>query len=123
MRRREFIAMTAGEVVIWPFSSAAQEAGRTYRLGVLAPFPREEPASLPFFNELQRRGFVEGQNLAIYYRHFGPHVDPISEYASELVKDRVDVIWGAGGAAIRAAQQRFSTGSKSARRAALPGSV
>ena len=109
MRRREFIALTAGATVIWPFASAAQEVGWTYRLGILAPFPREEPASLPFFNELPRRGFIEGQNLTIYYRDFGPHVDLISEYAAELVKNRVDVIWGAGGAAIRATQQATKT--------------
>jgi ABC-type uncharacterized transport system substrate-binding protein len=105
MRRREFITLLGGAAAVWPFASAAQEAGRTYRLGILAPFPREEPASLPFFNELLRRGFIEGKNLTIYYRDFGPHVDLISEYAAELVKDRVDVIWGAGGAAIRAIQQ------------------
>jgi len=105
MRRREFIALTVGATAIWPFASAAQQTGRVYRLGVLAPFPREEPASLPFFNELRRRGFIEGQNLTIDYRFFGPHVDLISEYAAELVKDRADVIWGAGGAAMRATQQ------------------
>ena len=109
MRRREFIVLTAGATIIWPFVSAAQEAGRTYRLGILAPFPREEPASLPFFNELPRRGFIEGQNLTIDYRDFGPHVDLISEYAAELVKNRVDVIWGAGGAAMRATQQATKT--------------
>jgi putative ABC transport system substrate-binding protein len=75
----------------------------------LAPFPREEPASLPFFDELRRLGFIEGQNLTIDYRFFGPRVDLTSEYAAELVKDRADVIWGAGGAAIRAAQQATKT--------------
>jgi putative tryptophan/tyrosine transport system substrate-binding protein len=105
MRRRDFITLIGGAAVIWPFASTAQEAGRTYGLGILAPFPRKEPASLPFFNELQRRGFIEGQNLAIYYRDFGPHVDRISEYAAELIKEQVDVIWGVGGAAMRATQQ------------------
>src|SRR6516225_3775303 len=107
MRRREFIALISGAAATWPFGVRAQEVGRTYRLGILAPFPREEPASLPFFNELPRRGFIEGQNLTI--QNFGPHVDLISEYATELVKDRADVIWGAGGAAIRATQQATKT--------------
>jgi hypothetical protein len=108
MRRRDFITLIGGAAVIWPFASTAQEAGRTYGLGILAPFRRKEPASLPFFNELQRRGFIEGQNLAIYYRDFGPHVDRISEYAAELIKEQVDVIWGVGGAAMRATSIRIS---------------
>jgi putative tryptophan/tyrosine transport system substrate-binding protein len=109
MKRREFITLVVGAGVACPLAVRAQEAGRTYRLGVLAPFPREEPASLPFFNELRRLGFIEGRNLTIYYRDFGPHVNLISEYAVELVKDRVDVIWGAGGAAMRATQHATKT--------------
>ena len=109
MRRRDFITLVGGAAAAWPLAALAQEAGRTYRLGILAPFPREEPAASPFFSELPRRGFIEGQNLTIDYRDFGPHVDLISEYAAELVKDRVDVIWGVGGAAMRATQQATKT--------------
>jgi putative tryptophan/tyrosine transport system substrate-binding protein len=109
MRRREFIVLAAGTTAVWPLTSTAHAAGRIYRLGVLAPFPREEPASRPFFDELPRHGFIEGKNLTIDYRFFGPHVDLISQDATELVKGRADVIWGAGGAAIRAAQQATKT--------------
>ena len=57
---------------------------------------------MPFFYELPRRGFIEGQNLTIYCRDFGPHVDLISEYAAELVKDRVDELQADQGARGRA---------------------
>jgi ABC-type uncharacterized transport system substrate-binding protein len=62
-----------------------------------------------FFEELRRRGFVEGQNLTIDYRAFAPHVDLISQYAAELVKAQPDVIYAGGGMAIRAAQQATKT--------------
>ena len=84
----------------------AQDPGRTYRLGCLAPFPRE---GIPFlFDELHRRGFVEGQNLTVEYRQFSRN-DLTPEYASDLVKDQVDVIYAAGVVAIRAAQQPTQT--------------
>jgi putative ABC transport system substrate-binding protein len=105
MRRREFVALM-GASVAWPFAAVAQEPGRTYRLGCLAPFPRE---NVFFFGELKRRGFGEGKNLTVDFRDFGWNNDLSSEYASELVKAQVDVIYAAGVVAIRAAQQAAKT--------------
>ena len=62
-----------------------------------------------FFDELRRRGFIEGQNLTVDYRAYGQHVDLISQYAAELVKARVDVIVGSGDEAVRAIQQATKT--------------
>jgi len=92
MRRREFIKGTVGSVASWPLATRAQEPGRTYRLGPLLPFPRDVPINVAFFDELRRRGFIEGQNLTVEYRAFGLHPDLISQYAAELVKAPVDVI-------------------------------
>jgi putative ABC transport system substrate-binding protein len=111
MRRRDFI-FAFGATVAWPFAALAQQAGRTYRLGSLEPSPREAEA-VSFFDELRRRGFIEGQNLTIDYRNFAPHVDLISEYAAELVKAKPDVIYAGGGVAVRAVPKRFrSSGSQ-----------
>jgi putative ABC transport system substrate-binding protein len=90
MRRREFIALIRASVVS-PFPAMAQEPGRTYRLGMLMPFPRDAPVNLRLLEELRQSGFIEGQNLTIDYRDFGPHVDLISKYAAKLVKAQVDV--------------------------------
>jgi putative tryptophan/tyrosine transport system substrate-binding protein len=104
MLRREFITLIGGAAA-GPFAAMAQEPGRTYRLGCLLPFPRDVPVNVAFFDEVRRRGFIEGQNLTIDYRAYGPHVDLISQYAAELVKAQPDVIDAGGGAAIRAVQQ------------------
>ena len=108
MRRRDFITLVGGATA-WPFAARAQEAGRTYRLGMLMPFPRDHPFVLGFLGELRNRGFIEGQNLAIEYRDFGPNPELSSQYAAELVKAKVDVIYGGGGAPTRAAQQATKT--------------
>jgi putative ABC transport system substrate-binding protein len=108
MRRREFIALL-GASVAWPCATMAQQAGRTYRLGCLFPLTRDAPINVGFFEELRRRGFIEGQNLTVEFRAYGLHVDLISQYATELVKARVDVITTGGNAGVSAAQQATKT--------------
>src|SRR5215467_1273528 len=110
MRRRKFITLIGGAAVAWPFAAMAQEAGRTYRLGVLLPATRDVPVNAAFLDEFRRHGFIEGQNLTVEYRAYGLHPDLISQYAAELVKARVDVIVTAGDVApIRAAQRATKT--------------
>jgi putative ABC transport system substrate-binding protein len=109
MRRREFIALFGGAAAAWPVAAHAQDAGRTYRFGMLFPFPREARESVgivdALMDELRRNGFVEGQNLVVEYRAWAAHLDLISDYAAELVKRQLDVIAAGGTVAARAAQK------------------
>jgi putative tryptophan/tyrosine transport system substrate-binding protein len=108
MRRRQFIALLGGAATTWPLAARAQEAGRTYRLGML--FPGEEDTVIArFSDELRRLGFIEDQNLAIEYRAWAPHLDLISDYMTELLKSHPDVIAAGGPQAVRAAQQATKT--------------
>ena len=108
MRRRQFIALL-GVGATWPFAATAQQAGRTYHLGCLLPPPRDNPANTAFFDELRRRGFIEGQNLTVEYRAYAQHVDLIPQYATELVNARVDVIVTSGDETVRTVQQATKT--------------
>jgi len=109
MRRRDFIAIIGNAAVGWPLAASAQEAGRTYRLGAVTGSPRDAPFAVAMFDELRRLGFIEGQNLTIDWRSYGPRVDLIPEFVAELVKAHVDVIYAAGVTATRAAQQATKT--------------
>ena len=64
MRRREFITLV-GSAAAWPLAARAQEPGRVYRLALVLPVGRDEPAGLAFLDELRIQGFVEGKNLVI----------------------------------------------------------
>jgi putative ABC transport system substrate-binding protein len=108
MRRRKFITLLGG-VAAWPLAALAQQAGRTYRLGCLRPSPRDAPINVAFFEELRRRGFIEGQNLTVEFRAYGQHVDLIPQYATELVMARVDVLAITGDEAVRAVQRATKT--------------
>jgi putative ABC transport system substrate-binding protein len=108
MKRREFVALM-GASVAWPFAALAQQAGRTYRVGGLSGSPRNFPAFVAMFDELRRFGFIEGQNLTIDWRPYALHIDLAPEFAAQLVKSKVDVIYAAGDVGIRAAQQATAT--------------
>jgi putative tryptophan/tyrosine transport system substrate-binding protein len=108
-RRREFITLIGGAIVRCTVPAMAQDAGRTYRISMLFPFPRDAAEITAVLDELRKQGFIEGQNLAIDYRAWAPHVDLTSAYAAELVKGQPDVFAVGGPVAVRAAQQATKT--------------
>ncbi len=108
MRRREFITLVSGAAA-WPLAARAQEAGQIYRIGVLSAGLRDGPYWLAVFDELRRAGFIEGQNLTVDWRPYGPRIELISELAKELLNAKADVIIATGDAAIRAAQRATTT--------------
>src|SRR5215469_18061961 len=109
MERREFITLLSGSAATWPLAAWAQEFKRTYRIGVITRSPRMAVNYVAFFDELQRLGFVEGQNLIVDARGFAARSEQFSELALALVGSNVDAFVCGGDLAIRAAQQATQT--------------
>src|SRR5262245_33131640 len=99
MRRRAFITLLGGAAAAWPLAAGAQQPGRTYRLGILAPSGPGAPPIIAFFDELRRSGFIEGQNLTVIPGGLGIRDDQNAEFAAALVKAAPDVIASAGSGA------------------------
>ena len=108
MRRRAFIVGLGGAVA-WPMMIGAQEPGRIYRMGWLGFASRNAPWNVALINALKAEGFVPGQNLVIDDNGYGLRLDELNGHASEVVKDRVDVIVSTGEPSIRAAQVATKT--------------
>jgi putative tryptophan/tyrosine transport system substrate-binding protein len=109
MKRRNFLGtLTAAAVVLRPSAAWVQEAGRTYRLGGLLPFPYNAPPHIALMAELGQGGFVKDHNLTIDARGYGASAETFPEIATVLVKTGIDVFLAGGDAAIRAAQQATS---------------
>ena len=89
---------------------AAQQAGRTSRVGVLMNLyssDADPPQALR--QRLRERGHVEGQNLVIDWRYQLGEADRLPALAKELVRLRPDVVVADATAAVRAAMQATST--------------
>lgn len=102
MKRRDFI----GGLIItaWPKATLAEPAlsSRQHRIGVVSPvFPVLELTANskitemypPFFRELQRLGYFEGQNLIIERRSAEGLPDRYDEIARDLIDRKVEVIF------------------------------
>ena len=104
MRRRAFISLLGGAAVAWPLAGHTQEPGRVYRIGSLHQSPADAPQHLAFVAELQKLGFIDGQNLTVDRHGYGLPVERFAEVAQDHVKAHVDAILCGGEAAARAAQ-------------------
>jgi putative tryptophan/tyrosine transport system substrate-binding protein len=90
-----------------PFA-AAQQAGKTPRIGILRPGSPPDPLVEAFRQGLRELGYDEGRNISIEYRWAEGQLERLPTLAQELVQVRCDVIVVAGTQGIQAARQATS---------------
>jgi putative tryptophan/tyrosine transport system substrate-binding protein len=109
VKRREVITLLGTAAAAWPLAARAQEVGRTYRVGFLAPRPRNAPEYVAILDELQLFGFVEGRNLTVIAGGFGLRNEQLADAAATIVRSAPDAIVSNGSVATRAAQRATKT--------------
>jgi putative ABC transport system substrate-binding protein len=110
MKRRDTVlALLALSVT--PLGAEAQQAGKVWRIGVLWPSASSPPSPrLEAFRQgLSELGYIEGRNIVIVVRYAEGKYERLPTLAAELVREKVDVILGAGAPAISAAQKATTT--------------
>jgi len=109
MRRREFIRFfLGGAAVALPFGARAQQAGQSYRIGVLLTAGRlsiGDERRLALIRRLAERGYVEGRNLVFEERLADGHNERLAGLVAELNAAKVNVIVTFGYPAAAAAKQ------------------
>jgi putative ABC transport system substrate-binding protein len=98
VRRREFIKGIIGSATTWPLVARAQQAALPVIGFLFASTTQGLAAQLPGFHRgLADTGFVEGRNVAIEYRIAEGHLERLPEFAADLVRRGVDLIFAGGG--------------------------
>ena len=89
MRRREFIRLLSSGVAAWPSRVLAQ-SGKSWQIGFIAH--RYERFYDALFEGLRDLGYREGQNVIVERRYAEGRVERFREFATEMVRLKVDVI-------------------------------
>ncbi len=102
-----------------PLPTEAQQAGKVYRIGYLAPRSHDpanksssalSTARMKAFREgLRELGYVEGQNLVIEFRSAEGKRARLPDLAAELVRLNVDVIFVYSTPAVKAVKKTTTT--------------
>jgi ABC-type uncharacterized transport system substrate-binding protein len=104
MLRREFITLLGSAAASLPFTAHAQQSSAVRRIAVLtsgnADVQELKAGLAAFEQELNQRGWINGQNLRIELRRGGGDLDNIRKHASELAALAPDVIVSPGSSAI-----------------------
>src|SRR5262249_57409250 len=94
-------------LALWA-SAEAQQPKKIVQIGYLSP--RSEPTALVAFKEgLRELGWVEGKQIEFEYRYAGEQLDKLTNFATELVRLRVDVIVAGPGNGAAIAAKRATT--------------
>jgi len=100
MRRREFIALSVGAAVSWPWAARAQRPTGVRRVAFLLPFLENDAEAMSrvtaFREGLEALGWTEDRNIRIEHRYSGADLGRIRAYATELVHSAPDLIVGSG---------------------------
>jgi putative ABC transport system substrate-binding protein len=107
MDRRTFVTLAAGTCLLGPLAVRAQQTGKIFRIGLLAPYTEPIPGNRIDVEELRRAlrdlGWVEGKNFVTEIRWAGANPKRQRELAAELKALPVAMILAFGTAAIRSA--------------------
>jgi putative ABC transport system substrate-binding protein len=113
VERRAFFGAVTGGLLAAPLAAEAQQAGKLYRIGVLANAPPTTPGASrnweAFRRALSERGWVEGQSFVAEYRFAEGRLERFPSLATELVSLKVDLIVAGNPEAARAAKRATST--------------
>jgi putative ABC transport system substrate-binding protein len=93
MKRRTFLALTAGGLLAAPLSARAQQAGKTYRVGVVHVGGPYVAMVDGLRSGLKEHGFEEGKQYVLHIRDVKGDPKALEAAAKALEQEKVDLIY------------------------------
>jgi putative ABC transport system substrate-binding protein len=104
MRRREFITLLGGSLLVWSGATVAQQPQKNRRIGVISATNAgnlDVEANIEAFHrQLRKMGWIDGHNVKIEKRWGGGDPEGTRKAAKELAALEPDVILVSGTAAL-----------------------
>ena len=90
MKRREFITLLGGTMLVWPCAARAQQPEKRPAIGFLSAntASAQKQWTEAFVQRLRELGWIDGRTVAIEYRWAEGQSERYSELAAELVQLR-----------------------------------
>jgi putative tryptophan/tyrosine transport system substrate-binding protein len=92
MRRRQFLILLGGTLLVPRFAGAQQT--KVWRIGLLSAIS-PSPQYDAFVEGLRELGYVDGKNITIDFQFAQGHLEQLPELARDLVQNKSDVILAA----------------------------
>ena len=108
LRRREFITLLSGATAAWPLVARAQQSAMPV-IGFLDGQSFDLHLMTAFRQALKDAGYIEGRNVAIYFRSADGQTDRLVTLAGDIIGRRVAVIVTTGGGAAALAAYAATT--------------
>ena len=90
--RRHLLCFALAGLFFGTTSAAAQQPTKTARVGILSPQSATAGSVKLLKESLKELGWIEGKNVHFEYRYAAGDLQTLSEFATDLVRLKVDVI-------------------------------